>query len=91
MNRQRNVEVPLASLVFKADGTCVGLYTEVIDLTSLGMLRVKRASRIEFDDSRQVWRVKDRKGFSLFTAPSRRECLEWEQKYFNKQMEKTIR
>ena len=87
MNRQRNVNAPLASLVFKPDGTGVGLYTEIIDLTSLGMLSVKRVSRIEFDDSKQAWRVKDRKGFPLFTAPSRRECLEWEKEYFSRNIE----
>ena len=77
----------LASLVFKPDGSCVGLYTEVIDLTSLGTLRVKRASRIEFDDEKQVWRVKVRKGFPLFTALTRRECLEWEKGYFSRKAE----
>ena len=87
MNGQRNINAALASLVFKPDGTCVGLYTEVIDLSRLGRLRVKRASRIEFDDSRQVWRVRDRKGFPLFTAPSRQECLEWEKEYFSRKIE----
>jgi hypothetical protein len=77
------------SLIFTPDGRASGLYTEVIDLQSLGVLHIKRASRIEFDNERQVWRVKDRKGFPLFTAPSRRECLEWEQKYFNSKLEKT--
>lgn len=76
-----------ASLIFKPDGRVVGLYTEVIDLQDLGVLHIKRASRIEFDDSKQAWRVKDRKGFPLFTAPSRRQCLEWEQKYFNNKLE----
>ena len=77
-----------ATLIFMPDGTAVGLYTEAIDLQSLGVLRIKRASRIEFDDSRQAWRVKDRKGFPLFTAPTRRQCLEWEQKHFTTKLEK---
>ena len=76
-----------ASLVFKPDGTCVGLYTEVIDLSVLGRLRIKRASRIEFDDQKQAWRVKDRRGFALFTAPSRRECLQWEQQHFSRKID----
>ena len=77
-----------ASLLFMPDGTVAGLYTEVIDLRKLGVLRVKRASRIEFDDKKQAWRVKDKTGFPLFTAPSRRLCLEWEQKYFNSKLER---
>ncbi len=74
--------LPLASIVFKPDGTGHGLYTEVVDLTSLGRLKVERATTITFDNRRQVWRVKDRTGFPLFTSPSRETCLEWEKQYF---------
>jgi len=55
-----------------------GLYTEAIDLTSLGRLKVERATTITFDNRLQVWRVKDRTGFPLFTSPSREACLDWE-------------
>ena len=72
----------LASLVFKPDGTGRGLYTEVIDLTCLGRLKVERATTITFDNRCQVWRVKDRTGFPLFTSPSRETCLDWEKQYF---------
>ena len=74
---------PLASIVFKPDGTGHGLYTEVIDLTSLGRLKVERATTITFDNRLQVWRVKDRTGFPLFTSPCRETCLDWERQYFN--------
>jgi hypothetical protein len=73
---------PLASIVFKPDGTGHGLYTEVIDLTCLGRLKVERATAITFDNRLQVWRVKDRTGFPLFTSPSRETCLDWERQYF---------
>jgi hypothetical protein len=73
---------PLASIVFKPDGTGHGLYTEVIDLTRLGRLKVERATTITFDNRLQVWRVKDRTGFPLFTSPSRETCLDWERQYF---------
>ena len=72
-----------AVVTFKPDGTGHGLYTEVIDLSCLGLLRVERATSIEFDNSRQVWRVKDRKGCALFASPSREACLTWEKAYFN--------
>ena len=78
----------LASLVFKPDGTCVGLYTEMIGLTQLGRLRVKRVSNIVFDDEKQAWRVRDKRGFPLFTAPTRRQCLEWEGMYFDSKQER---
>lgn len=73
----------VASLVFTTDGTGHGLYSEAIDLTRLGRLRIERATTVEFDNRQQVWRVKDRKGFALFTSPSRESCLAWERQYFN--------
>ena len=72
-----------ASLLFMPDGTVAGLYTEVIDLSLLGRLRIMRAFKVEFDNDKQAWRVKDRRGFALFTSPSRQQCLEWEEQYFN--------
>ena len=72
-----------ASLVFKPDGSGHGLYTEVIDLTCLGRLKVERATTITFDNRLQAWRVKDRTGFPLYTSPSRETCLEWERQFFN--------
>ena len=72
-----------ATLVFRPDGICAGLYMEIIDLSELGCLQVERVSNIVFDNDKQVWRVKDKQGFPLFTAPTRRQCLEWEQEYFS--------
>ena len=75
-------KTPLASIVCKPDGTVHCLYTEAIDLSCLGRLRIERATTIEFDNRRQVWRVKDRTGSPLFTSPSRETCLDWERQYF---------
>jgi len=60
-----------------------GLYTEVIDLTQLGRLQVRRATTITFDNAASLAREgPDR--VSLFTSPSREKCLEWEQAYFSR-------
>jgi hypothetical protein len=64
------------------DGTVQGLYTEAIDLTLVGQLRIARASTIEFDNPAQLWRVFDRRGRCIHSAVSRTECLEWEQEFF---------
>ena len=80
----------VASLVFQSDGTCVGLYTEVIDLSALGLLRVERATTIEFDNNRQVWRAYDPDGFPLHTSPFREVCLGWEKQYVESLMERTV-
>jgi len=78
---------PAATLTFTPHGLAHGLYTEVIDLTRLGRLRVVRATTITFDNRLQAWRVKDRTGFALFTSPSREKCLEWEKEYFSRREE----
>ena len=72
----------MTTLCFLPDGTVQGLYTEAIDLTTLGRLRVRRASTIEFDNPAQVWRVFNAYGLCLHTSPSRQECLRWEQEHW---------
>ena len=74
----------LATLMFRPNGTVGGLYTETIDLSTLGKLRVERASHIEFDNEQQAWRVTV-EGKVLFCAPTRQKCLEWERCYFEKE------
>lgn len=71
-----------ATLVFTPDGTAHGLYTEAIDLTLLGRLTVKRASRVEFSEKGQCWEVRTLRGRLIFSAPTRQQCLDWEQRHF---------
>ena len=73
------------TLCILADGTVQGLYTEAIDLASLGPLRIRCATRIEFDNPAQLWRVFNRRGRCLYASPSRAQCLSWEQDYFTKE------
>jgi hypothetical protein len=70
-----------ASIVFAPDGEGRCLYAEAIDLHSLGLLHIERATSIEFDNERQLWRVRDTEESLLFTARTRTECLEWERKH----------
>jgi hypothetical protein len=67
-----------AVLTIIPNGNISGLYTELIDLSSLGRLEIRRASTIEFNNQTQHWEVKDRRGTLLFFARSRNACLEWE-------------
>ena len=56
------------------------LYTEAVDLRSLGRLHVVRATEIAFDPEEQRWEVRCAAfGNLLFTDPSRAACLAWEQ------------
>ena len=67
------------TLRFQTGGQVDGLYTEVVDLSSLGPLHVTRATDIRFDGTAQQWEVHDAATHRiLFSNPSRGECLRWE-------------
>ena len=70
-------------LTFDVDGTGHCLHTDAIPLQTLGTLEVHRASTIEFNSATQQWEVKDAKGESLHSDPSRSCCLAWELEHFN--------
>ena len=63
------------------NGRC--LFTEAIDLSSLGALEIVRASTIEFNNVAQLWEVKSVEGVLLLSHPSRLACLDWEHQYFS--------
>ena len=65
----------------KGMGSC--LYSELIDLSSIGPLKIRRATTIEFNHKSQEWQVR-RKGKTLFSHQSRAVCLNWEQQTFNR-------
>jgi hypothetical protein len=64
------------------DGHC--LYTEALDLSSIGALRIVRASTIEFNQTEQRWEVRNAAEELLFSNLSRQACLDWEHQYFNR-------
>ena len=62
-----------------AGGVVSCLYTEAIDLRSLGRLEVFRATDIRFCDRSQRWNVRCAStGKLLHSDPSREACLVWE-------------
>jgi hypothetical protein len=70
-------------LTVQNNGEAGCLYSELIDLSSIGTLEVSRASNIEFSQGKQQWEVLV-KGEALFSNPSRAVCLAWEQQHFNR-------
>ena len=65
------------------------LYTELIDLRSLGRLRVVRATDIRFNEATQEWEVRhagpDADPAVLLSHASRGACLAWEQEHLQPQ------
>lgn len=67
------------------NGTVEALYTEAIELASLGALTIQRAVAIEFDNTTQEWCVFDTFGQCLHSHPSRQSCLDWERNHLTQQ------
>ena len=69
-----------STLRFDPTGKVACLYTEAIDLRSIGKLEVTRATDIVFNDVTQQWEAKSAAtGEVLFSDPLRGACLVWEQ------------
>ena len=68
------------TLTFPTDGTATCLYTDLIPLTDLGNLSVRRASWIDFNEHSQHWEVRfgPHDDDPVFTHSSREVCLAWE-------------
>ncbi len=68
-----------STLRFDSNGRVDCLYTEAIDLQTLGKLEITRATDIRFDGATQQWQVHEADTDTvLFTHASRSECLIWE-------------
>jgi hypothetical protein len=66
-------------LTFDHSGQGACLYSELIDLTQIGALQIRRASTIEFNNDSQRWELKNLKGKVVFFSKFRNACLAWEQ------------
>ena len=83
--RQASAHRRGVTLLVQPAGKVQGLYTELLDLTRLGRLTLRRISRIEFNHRRQRWQVLNSRGKCLHSATSRQACLDWEQAHFGVQ------
>lgn len=67
------------NITFEPTGVVRCLYTEEIDLRSIGHMKIERNTSVEFDEHSQEWLVKAEAGGELlFRHASRNECLIWE-------------
>jgi len=74
---------PIATIRFDQAGQGHCLYTEEVDLATIGQLQVHRATRVEFNNARQAWQVKDLDGSLLYCSPSHTTCLDWERQFLS--------
>lgn len=71
-------------LEINREGDVYGLYTDKINLFSLGRVEnVRKASNVEFDQNEQVWKVLSLGGKVLHTNKNREEAIEWEIEAFS--------
>lgn len=68
------------TLTFPPDGPATCLYSDLIPLTTLGTLTVRRASWIDWNERTQEWEVRfgPHDDHPVFSDPSRTACIAWE-------------
>jgi hypothetical protein len=69
-------------LTFDHSGTGSCLYSELIDLTQIGALQIRRASTIKFNNDTQRWELKNLKGKVVFFSKFHHACRAWEEHHF---------
>ncbi len=71
----------MSTIVFEVDekGNMHGLYTDEIDLFSIGRVtKIRKASNIEFNEEEQVWEVLSLYGEVLHKNTNRQSAIDWE-------------
>lgn len=74
----------MTKLRITPDGRIRGLWDDDVQLGKLGVLSVRRASHVEFDDNYQQWTVSPSQvpGHVLFRSRNRNDALAWEHQHF---------
>jgi len=65
-------------ITINANGSVKGLYSDRLPYRELGPLAIDRASTVEWDAARQVWRAVAPDGKVLAESASRDECIRGE-------------
>lgn len=77
--------------LYLRNGLIEGLHADILPLTQMGQVEVKRASTVEFEADIQEWVVRLPSGEKLFASPSRDKALEWERSYFDAALGKGLK
>ena len=67
-------------MTFKISGDTIRtVYSDAVDLDSMGDVRVKRASHVEYNHRRKAWEVRwAGKQAVAYRNKSRAACIDWE-------------
>jgi len=73
---------------FGTDGTGYAVYTEALPLAELGQLSMRRASSVEYNETKQKWEVRltSNPDQVAYSHESRSECIRWEIETLNRQL-----
>ena len=78
------MDKPNIILEIDTQGNVHGLYTDEIDLFSVGRItNVRKASNVEFNEKTQMWEVTSIDGKILHTNQNREKAIEWEIENFS--------
>lgn len=72
-----------AVLKIECDGSVRGLWTDLINLTEIGVCHVQRASHVEFDHETQTWAVKLPNGQVIARDANRERAIQKEVEYLS--------
>ena len=76
------------NIYINEDGNILGLYSDVyVLLKELGVIKVHRASNIEFNEKQQKWEVDVPNEGIIASFDKRSDALEWEVQYLESKIE----
>ena len=75
-------------IFINGNGIMICLYNESFPIRKLGKPKIKRFTKVEFNNETDLWEVRlFEKNALLYMNKSRKTCLRWEEKYFTRAME----
>ena len=72
------------------NGTIVSLYNDILREVDLGLLKVKRASNVEFNNDTQLWDIDILGEGIIGSFKTRKEAIDFEIEFLEKRIEESI-
>ena len=72
------------------NGTIISLYNDILREVDLGLLKVKRASNVEFNNDTQLWDIDILGEGIIGSFKTRKEAIDFEIEFLEKRIEESI-